>query len=77
MAIKVTKRHTGERGCTYSISGLTFDQVFRIKNAMYAEAEKMKAIAEGEMQDYARLQEEFKQYAKDALSVAEAVNLGI
>ena len=76
MAVKVTKRTTNE-GVRYSISGLTFDQMFRIKNAMYAEAKKMKAIAEGEMQDYARLQEEFKQYAKDALSVAEAVNLGI
>lgn len=74
--IKVTKRTTND-GVRYSISGLTFDQMFRIKNAMYAEAEKMKAIAEGEMQDYARLQEEFKQYAKDALSVAESVNLGI
>jgi hypothetical protein len=44
MAVKVTKRTTSE-GVRYSISGLTFSQLFRIKNAMYAEEKKMKEIA--------------------------------
>ena len=44
MAIKVTKRATND-GARYSISGLTFDQLFRIRQAMCAEEEKMKGIA--------------------------------
>lgn len=72
MAIRVTKRATNE-GPRYSISGLTFDQMFRIKNAMYAEAEKMKAIAEDEVRDIPQMRAEFEGYADDALAVATAV----
>jgi len=77
MGIKVTKRTTND-GVRYSISGLTFDQMFRIKNAMYAEAEKMKAISE-EMAscDERQMQKDFERFAQDALAVAGAVSTGI
>ena len=76
MAIKVTKRATND-GPGYSISGLTFDQMFRIKNAMYAEAEKMKAISEGEVKDIPQMKADFERFAEDALAVARAVSSGI
>lgn len=76
MAIKVTKRATNE-GPRYSISGLTFDQMFRIKNAMYAEAEKMKAISQGEVKDIPQMKADFDRFAEDARAVAGAVNAGI
>ena len=77
MALEVTKRATND-GDRYSISGLTFNQMFRIKNAMYAEAEKMKAISE-EMASIGTpmMQREFVGYAEDARTVADAVNVGI
>ncbi len=77
MEIKVTKRTTND-GVRYSISGLTFDQMFRIKSAMFAEAEKMKAISE-EMASVGtpQIQREFVGFAKDARTVAVAVADGI
>ena len=76
MAVKVTKRQTAN-GTRYSISGLTFAQLFRVKNAMYDCEEKMKAIAEdcvkaGEL----AMAREFKDYAKDAHEVFTAANNG-
>ena len=76
MALEVTKRATND-GDRYSIYGLTFDQMFRIKNALYAEAEKMKAISENEVKDIPQMRSDFLRYAEDARTVAEAVNLGI
>lgn len=76
MAIKVTRRATND-GSRYSISGLTFDQMFRIKSAMYAEAEKMKAISEGEVKDIPQMKADFERFAEDALAVARAVGSGI
>ena len=73
MAIKVTKRATN-KGPRYSISGLTFDQMFRIKNAMYAEAEKMKAISQGEVKDIPQMKADFERFAEDARTVATAVS---
>lgn len=77
MAIKVTKRHTGEYGCTYSISGLTFSQLFRVKNAMFDCEEKMKEIADqcAKVGDLA-MAREFKEYARDAHEVFTAANDG-
>ena len=74
MAVKVTKRQTGPR---YSISGLTFGQLFRIKTAMFEEEKRMKAIAdqcvkEGDL----AMAREFKDYAKDAHEVAIAASDG-
>lgn len=76
MTIKVTKRATND-GPSYSISGLTFDQMFRIKNAMLAEAERMKAISEGEVKDIPQMKADFERFAEDARAVARAVNSGI
>lgn len=76
MAVKVTKRATND-GPSYSISGLTFDQMFRIKNAMLAEAEKMKAISEGEVKDIPQMKADFERFAEDARAVARAVSSGI
>ena len=76
MAIKVTRRAAND-GSRYSISGLTFDQMFRIKSAMYAEAEKMKAISEGEVKDIPQMKADFERFAEDALAVARAVGSGI
>lgn len=75
MAIKVTKRTTPE-GARYSISGLTFSQLYRIKNAMHAEAEKMKGIAD-ELADNPVMQKEFEGYRQDAICVFEAANSGL
>ncbi len=71
MAVKVTKRQTAN-GPRYSITGLTFNQLFRIKNAMFEEEKRMKAIAT----EYPDMQKEFEEYAKDAHEVAIAVNNG-
>ncbi len=76
MAVKVTKRATND-GARYSISGLTFSQLFRIKNAMFDHEEKMKAIAdqcakEGDL----AMSREFKEYARDAHDVFTAANDG-
>ena len=73
MAIKVTKRATTD-GPRYSISGLTFDQMFRIKSAMYAEEEKMKAISQGEAKDIPQMKADFERFAGDARAVATAVH---
>ena len=76
MAVKVTKRTTNE-GARYSITGLTFGQLFRIKNAMAEEEKRMKKIADDFVQEknlaWAR---EFKDYAKDAHEVFIAANDG-
>ena len=74
MAIKVTKRATND-GARYSISGLTFSQLFRIKNAMFDHEEKMKTVAE-EMASIGTpaMRREFEGYAKDAHEVAVVAN---
>lgn len=69
MAVKVTKRQTNY-GPRYSITGLTFGQLFRIKNAMFDCEKKMKEIAdecvkEGDL----AMAREFKDYAKEAHEV--------
>lgn len=74
--IKVTKRATNN-GPRYAISGLTFDQIFRIKSAMYAEADKMKAISENEVKDIPQMKADFERFAEDARAVAKAVASGI
>ena len=76
MKVKVTKRQTNA-GPRYSISGLTFSQLFRVKNAMFDCEKKMKEIAdecvkEGDL----AMAREFKDYAKDAHEVAIAANDG-
>ena len=71
MSVKVAKRDTNE-GPRYSISGLTFAQAFRIKNAMFEEEKKMKAIAT----EFPNIKEEFEEYARDARTVAIAVRHG-
>lgn len=73
MAVKVTKRATNE-GPRYSISGLTFDQMFRIKSAMFAEEEKMKAISRDEVKDIPQMKADFERFAEDARAVATAVS---
>lgn len=69
MAVKVTKRQTSD-GPRYSISGLTFGQLFRIKNAMAEEERRMNKIADDFVQEknlaWART---FKEYAKEAHEV--------
>lgn len=69
MAIKVTKRATND-GARYSISGLTFAQLFRIKNAMAECERKMKEISD-EWKNEANLAmaRKFRDYAKDAHEV--------
>lgn len=70
MPIKVTKRHSGEYGCTYSISGLTFAQAFRIKNAMVDCEKKMKEISdEWKNEGNLAMAREFRDFAKDAHEV--------
>ena len=76
MAIKVTKRVTND-GARYSITGLTFGQLFRLKNAMAKEEQRMNKIADDFVQEknlaWAR---EFKEYAKEAHEVFIAANDG-
>lgn len=74
--IKVTKRATND-GPRYAISGLNFYQMSRIKSAMYAEADKMKAISENEVKDIPQMKADFEQFAEDARAVAKAVASGI
>jgi len=71
MSVKVTKRQTND-GPRYSITGLTFGQLFRIKNAMFEEEKKMKAIAT----EFPNIKEEFEKYARDARTVAIAASDG-
>ena len=71
MAVKVTRLDSND-GPKYSISGLTFDQMVRIKNAMYAEADKMKEVC-----DIPDMKADFERFAEDALAVARAVSSGI
>jgi len=75
MAIKVTKRHVGERECTYSISGLTFAQAFRIKNAMVDCEKKMKEISD-EWKEAGNLAmaKDFRDYAGDARAIFNALS---
>lgn len=76
MSVKVTKRQTAD-GPRYSITGLTFGQLFRIKNAMAEEEMRMNKIADDFVQDknlaWAR---RFKEYAKEAHEVFIAANDG-
>lgn len=72
MAIKVTKRATNEGAC-YSISGLTFNQIFRIKQAMLDCEEKMKGIAANECAEYPPMQKDFEGFARDAHDVFMAI----
>ena len=75
MAVKVTKRTTNHEA-RYSITGLTFDQLFRVKNAMFNEAEKMKEYV-NEMEDNAMLRKQFEGYQRDAEEVYEAAVRGL
>ena len=69
MAIKVTKRATND-GPRYSISGLTFDQAFRIKNAMVDCEKKMKEISdEWKNEGNLAMARKFRDFAKDAHEV--------
>ena len=68
MAIKVTKRATND-GARYSISGLTFNQIFRIKTAMIEEEKKMKEIAANEVADVLQMKSDFEGFAQDAHDV--------
>lgn len=72
MAVKVTKRTTND-GVRYSISGLTFAQAFRVKNAMYDCEEKMKEISEmwRKVGNLANARK-FRDFAKDAHEVFNA-----
>ena len=67
--VKVTKRATND-GLSYSLSGLTFSQLFRIKSAMAEEEKRMNEIANNFVREkslaWAR---EFKEYARDAHEV--------
>lgn len=76
MAIRVTKRATND-GARYSISGLTFAQLFRIKNAMAECERKMKETADQcvKERDLA-MAREFNEYAWDAHQVFIAANNG-
>lgn len=71
MAVKITKRATND-GARYSISGLTFAQLFRIKQAMFAEADKMKAISEEHSDEI--FQRKFEKFRQDANAVYEAIS---
>lgn len=75
MSVEVTKRATKD-GVRYSISGLTFGQLFRIKNAMYAEEKKMKEIASELLAHSEPMGKEFEGYAQDAHEVFIAANEG-
>lgn len=74
MSIKVTKRATAD-GARYSISGLTYGQIFRIKHAMYHEEERMKFVA-GDCAEKGGLSmaADFKDFAKDAREVFTAIS---
>lgn len=72
MAIKVTKRATND-GARYSISGLTLDQMFRIKQAMLECDEKMNGIAANECAECTPMQKYFEGFARDAHEVFMAI----
>lgn len=72
MAVKVTKRQTND-GLRYSISGLTFDQIFRVKLAMADCEKKMKGIAANECAKCPPMQKDFEGFARDAHEVFMAV----
>ena len=72
MAIRINRQQTYD-GRRYTITGLTFDQLFRIKHAMLAEAEKMRAISQGEAKDDPHMKARFEEFAADARAVAVAV----
>lgn len=73
MSVKVTKRTT-RNGPRYSISRLTYEQLYRIKCAMIDCEKKMKEIA-AELQHPAA-KEDFEQFARDAHEVSVAVQHG-
>jgi len=76
MAVKITKRATND-GARYSISGLNYNQLFRIKNALLEEEEKLKRIAsELSEQGGKAMSADFEKYAKETHEVYVAANLG-
>ena len=60
-------------GLRYSIFGLTFDQIFRIKQAMADCERKMKGIAANECAERPTMQKDFEGFARDAHEVFMAV----
>lgn len=72
MAVKVTKRPTND-GLRYSISGLTFDQIFRVKQAMFDCEKKMKDIAANECANSPQMRQDFEGFARDAHDVFIAI----
>lgn len=61
---KITKRAV-YGGTRYSISGLTFGEMFRIKQAMYYDATRLKEIADGARQNtYVNLAAKFDEEAE-------------
>lgn len=76
MAIKVTKRTTNE-GLRYSISGLTFGQMFRIKHAMYEHAERLEGVIKNDLAEHEQMRKMFEGYKQEALDVFNAVADGI
>lgn len=70
--VKVTKRATND-GIRYSVSGLTYNQLFRIKCAAFEEAKKMKGIAD-EFSDYPVTKQAFDEFADDAKAVFEVLS---
>lgn len=73
MSVKVTKRQTND-GPRYSISSLTFGQLFRIKTAMFEEENRMKEIeAQCVNERDLAMARAFGDHAKDAHEVAIAV----
>lgn len=70
--VKVTKRATND-GPRYAISGLTFDQIFRVKQAMADCERKMKGIAANECADCPPMQKDFEGFARDAHEVFMAI----
>ena len=74
MSVKVAKRDTNE-GPRYSISGLTFAQAFRIKNAMVDCEKKMKEISdECKNERNIAIAKKFRDFAKDAHKVFMALS---
>ena len=74
MAVKVTKRATND-GDRYSISGLTFAQAFRIKNAMVDCEAKMKEISdEWKKAGNLAMAREFRDFAGDAREIFNALS---
>lgn len=72
MAIKISQ-HSTNNGARFTITGLTFEQLFRIKQGMYREAEQMKNISEDKALP-PFMQGEFKRFSQDATDVFDAIS---